>query len=203
MLLVVALAYLPAVNAALLFEDFNPGVIGAPGSQTGTFGTQFTVGPQSLSVTKLGTFAVASADMSVAIWQVSGVNSPLRVGFAEVPSIGGTVLQGWNFTNVTPFTLLANTVYRIGAETETATVAWPTRYTPGSGIASVASGYYWAPPPGFEYPSQSVTGLSLFAANAEIAPIPEPSSYALLLAGLAWLCFVYRRRQNDVRVTIR
>jgi hypothetical protein len=195
-LLVVALGYVPAVNAALLFENFIPLVPSGPGSLTGTWGAEFTVGPQSLSVTKLGTFAVASTDMSVGIWRVS---DQTLIGSVDVP-VAGIGIQGWNFTNVTPFTLVANEKYRIGAETETNTIGWGNSYTLGSGIASLTSGYFTAP--GFNYPSAPGLGR-FFAANAEIAPIPEPSSYALLIAGLAWLLFVYRRRQNEVGVTIR
>jgi hypothetical protein len=127
-LLVVALGYMPAVNAALLFESYSVGVVGAPGlQQGGTWGTQFTVGPQSLSVTKLGTFLGASTDMTVGIWRVS--NQEL-LGSVDVPSVAGsTANQGWNFASVsplTPITLDANTAYRIGAETETNTVVWTT-----------------------------------------------------------------------------
>jgi hypothetical protein len=188
-LVALMIGYAPASNAALLFENFNPGMIGGPGSLTGTWGTEFTVGPQSLNVTKLGTFAVASDVMSVAIWRVSDQQ---RVGSADVP-VGGIGIQGWNFTNVTPFTLLAGTQYRIGAQTETNTIAWGNSFTLGSGIASLTSGYFSSSLPGINYPTEPGLGRFL-AANAEVAAIPEPSSVALLLAGLAGLWFARRRR---------
>jgi PEP-CTERM motif len=187
---VLGLGYATAANAALLFENYAPGSIGAPGTFMPVRGTEFTVGDTALSVTKLGTFARASSDMMVGIWRVS---DQTLVGSAEVPSVGGTMMQGWNFASIAqPFTLLANTVYRIGAQTELNTVAWGGSYQLGSGIASVTSGNVYSDIPGFAYPSAS-DNVRLFSANAEIAPIPEPSSFALLALGLAAIWIARRR----------
>ena len=150
------LGYVPASNAALLFENYTPRAVGAPGSLAGIWGTEFTVGDQSLNVTKLGTFAVASSDMSVGIWRVS---DQTLVGSVDVPSIGGIAMQGWNFANVTPFTLLANTVYRIGAETESLTVAWGNNYQRGNGIASVTPGHVRSDLNYFDFPVQPANAI--------------------------------------------
>ncbi len=184
------LGHVPASNAALLFENYTPSSFSFSGSLTGTRGTEFTVGPQSLSVIKLGTFSVASTDMDIGIWRVS---DQTLVGSVTVPLGGGTSMQGWNFASVTtPLTLLANTVYRIGAETEIPTIGVGGTFSLGSGIASISDGHVFGPPPGLAYPNV-VDNVRLFTANAEIMPIPEPSSVALLLAGLAGLWFARRR----------
>jgi hypothetical protein len=183
--------YAPLSNAALLFENYAPVVVGGVGGTT--YGTEFTVGAQSLNVTKLGTFAGlsggASTDMRVAIWRAS---DQTLIGSASVPSIGAIAMQGWNFVNVAPFTLLANTVYRIGAETENGTIAWGGSYEVGSGVASVTPGYVWSGSPGFMYPSLAFP-QRFFAANAEIAPVPEPSAFLLLAFGLVAVWIVRRR----------
>jgi hypothetical protein len=199
MLIVVALGlgHTNAANAALLFENYAP-ILRESNVAGPVYGTEFTVGAQALSVTQLGTFSVASAPMSVGIWQVSGVPAAVLVGSVDVPGSdaappnAGTVIQGWNFASVAPFTLLANTVYRIGAETEFRTLAWGGTYQSGSGIASVTPGHVWGPQPGLQYPGDARSGLFM-AANAVVAAVPEPSSFALLALGLAALWIARRR----------
>jgi hypothetical protein len=194
-LVALAVAHVPAASATLLFENYAPAAIGWEGGAGKTLGAQFTVGPQSLSVTKLGIFGTPVAAfpifMSVGIWDVDDPTTP--VGFAQVPSTGAIPIQGWNFTAVTPFTLLAGEVYRIGAVTQTGTIAFGGTYDMGSGIASVSSGHVRSGPSGFAYPDGSFPTDRFFAANAEIAPIPEPASVVLLLLGLAGIWFVRRR----------
>jgi hypothetical protein len=189
-LVALMIGYAPA-NAALLFEDYKPNLAEtalASSSAGPIFGTEFTLGNQDLRVTKLGTFAFAS-DLTVGIWDVV---SQTLMGSAPVATSLATPSQGWQFVGVAPFTLLKGATYRIAAQTQANTLAWGGTYdAPAFGI-NVTPGHVWAPQPGFTYPFTSANGMAM-AANAEIAPIPEPSSVALLLAGLAGLWFARRR----------
>jgi hypothetical protein len=196
-LLVVALGYLPAANAALLFESYTPSSVQLGGHGGYTYGAEFTVSSPSL-LTMLGAFASTSSDMRVAIWQVS---NPQALLTAIVPQVSTREGWNWTFVDVADLTLLPTATYRIGAETQDSTVAWGGTRTVGSGI-TVADGHVRSGSNGFLYPDQQFSGF-FAAANAQIVPIPEPSSYALLLAGLAGLWFTHRRRQNEVGVTIR
>jgi hypothetical protein len=127
--------------------------------------------------------------MRVAIWDVSNTAAPLRQ--ATVPT-ASMVIGDWSFVDVPDFTLVGGQTYRIAAETETATVAWGT-FDKATSLASVRDGHVFADPTGgFAFPAIP-DSLRLLAANAEIVPIPEPSSFVLLILGLAGIWFARRR----------
>jgi hypothetical protein len=192
-LVALMIGYAPASNAALLFENYapNPTATEWAARDAGPiFGTEFTVAGQDLLVTKLGTFSTGSPGRQVGIWS----SDQTLMRFVTVEAGEATSTQGWNLFDVEPFTLLANTTYRIAARTEAGTLASGGAYDLFKGIASVTPGHVWSNSSGFDYPTLSFSTPFYLAANAEVAAIPEPSSVALLLAGLAGLWFARRRR---------
>jgi PEP-CTERM motif len=205
LLVVIGLAfgYAPTVGASLLFNNYVEE--GTAGPSSYTVGNEFTVGAQALNVTKLGVFAGTGVfqDTPVGIWQVS---DGALVGSTIVPpnSLEGVVppvpvirLQNWYFVEVTPFTLAANTVYRIGTQNLGSDMGWGGTFDAGTGIASVTPGSVWSPlfDWNFTYPADS-DGMLFMAANAEIAPVPEPAEWTMLLAGLLVFGFIARRRKG-------
>lgn len=166
-----------------------------------TIGTQFTVGAQNLTVNSLGVYDAFGDGLplsaQVGVWLVS---SQALVGSGIVPAgTVGTLVQDWRFAPVTPFTLLANTLYRIGAfnssEVGNDDPAEGT-FGVGAGIASATPGSVFHSG-SFAFPEVSDVTARVYA-NADVlalptgGKIPEPSTLLLIAIGLAGLGF--RRR---------
>ena len=112
--------------------------------------------------------------------------------------------------DVTPFTLAANAVYRIGTQNMGSDLGWGGTFQTGTGIASVSPGSVWSPMPDFSapdpwygmnfmYPTDYYSDDPFIAAaNAEIAPVPEPAEWTMLLAGLLVVGFIARRRERHL-----
>ena len=208
-----AFSCVPLASAELLFNNYTPEiepVTSGPG--TFTVGTEFTVGAQAVAVTKLGVFAGTGVfqDTPIGIWRVSDQS---LVGSAVITSNAAANvvrIQDWYMVDVTPFTLAANGVYRIGTQNMGSDLGWGGTFQAGSGIASVSPGSVWSPAPdwnapdpwygqNFMYPSDYYPDDPFIAAaNAEIAPVPEPAEWTMLLAGLLVVGFIARRRERHL-----
>jgi hypothetical protein len=180
----------PKASATLLFTDYtresvtdaNPGF---------NFGTEFTVGPDALDVVSLGVYDAAldglAGSRQVGIWRVS---DEILIGSTTVLSgTVGTLVEDWRFADVAPFTLQANTTYRIVAHTGVD----PTELHPimgsfslGPGIASVRAGSVngGGPTPFEDYPGNISARTDVYA-NAQV--VPEPTAALLMGLGLAGL----------------
>ena len=208
-----AFSCVPLASAELLFNNYTPEidpVTSGPGSYT--VGTEFTVGAQAVAVTKLGVFAGTGVfqDTPVGIWSVSDQS---LVGSAVITSNAAANvvrIQDWYMVDVTPFTLAANGVYRIGTQNMGSDLGWGGTFQPGSGIASVSPGSVWSPLPDWSAPDPFYGQTFMYptdyypddpfiaAANAEIAPVPEPAEWTMLLAGLLVVGFIARRRERHL-----
>jgi hypothetical protein len=159
--------------------------------------TEFTVGAQPLSITKLGVLQGTGLlfETEVGIWRVS---DEALLGSAVVPQTGAGLVDGWLFVDITPFTLAANTTYRIGSSGGS-DMGWGGTFQAGTGVASV-SGSAWSTDWNFMYPSMYAgvdeDPLLSFRANAEIAPVPEPDEWTMLIAGLLVIGLIARRRHT-------
>jgi hypothetical protein len=196
-------AHFPTANASLLFENYVN--VGQGTSSSYTLANEFTVGSEPLSVTRLGVFENFGFfwGPTVGIWRVSDA---ALVGSAVVEPEAGKVVHGWRFVDVQPFTLAANSTYRIGTSWGSADSGWGGTYSLGSGIAGLTPGSYMSE--GWDYMMYPGIYVSLeeeflpvqsFYANAEFVtvPVPEPSEWAMLVAGLSVLGFMARRRRSN------
>ena len=160
-----------------------------------TVGTQFTTGAQRLIVNSLGVYDAAPTGLPLAaqvgIWLVS---TQALVGSGTVPAgTAGTLIQDWRFAPVTPFTLLANTTYRIGAfDASDVGNDEPSlgSFGLGAGITGATGSVFHFG--SFGFPELSDTTARIYA-NADVtAVVPEPSVLFLIGVGLAGLAL--RRR---------
>jgi len=215
MIMALALVQAPISSAALLYENFSPDfVTDFPSTM---IATEFTVGVQSLTVTKLGAWSQGGGiynDTKVAIWQVTNAVDPEPLVSAELLQTFGHY-EDWLFADVAPTTLLAGGTYRIGAFANPATPNMPYSVNPTyaagntfdlfNGVATATPGSYFYFPPlggerGLNYPTEWSPN-TFITANAEFLPlpVPEPSSALLLAIGLAGVWFVRRPGMSSRR----
>jgi hypothetical protein len=136
----------------------------------------------------------------VGIWRVS---DQALMGSAIVSPGQFTQVQNWFFVDVTPFTLDARTLYRIGTQNMGSDLGWGGTFEEGRGIGTVVQDRYFTTPQfdwTFAYPSKrwdvDEFGLPVGAnAQFEILPVPEPAEWTMLIAGFMVIGFIARRRR--------
>jgi hypothetical protein len=187
-------------------------------SGTGLVAFEFTLN-ETITVTQLGFYA-QSIGGSGDTPHVSLINLslPLVAGqpvvLADTGNInggtGGTITNslGWNYYSIAPVTLTAGTTYAVSAPIYFAEQYSSTSgFTLGSAIATSSfdldGGFSGWANSGYNFASLSNSAPGAFiGANfqytVDTTGVPEPSTYALLGAGLAFLVFHLRRRRAQV-----
>lgn len=140
-----------------------------------------------------------------------GIKSDLAGGndlFVRTTGTAGRALAGSNITNAASsgnysFTLVGLLAKTAGSSTYNSFSAWlnpgtvlgaaAATFVGNSGLASISRiGLRSANLDAGD--SVSVSGLLFGSSFAQVSPVPEPSTYAMLLAGLGLLGFMVRRR---------
>src|SRR5262249_11557765 len=169
-----------------------------------TLGTEFTVGPQDLILSRLGVYDQVGDGLitshPVGVWRVS---AEALIASATVP--GGRVallVESWRFVALgAPSLLTANTTYRIAALETIPPDGIPVggTFLTGPGIASASPGSVLvnSPTPTLTYPASSSPIVRAFA-NGDVTPaaVPEPSTVALAaMGGVGLLGYGWLRRK--------
>lgn len=182
-----------------------------------TLGYRFTVGSQSLSVTSLGIWdnngdgleTGGTGARQMAIWDAGGTLVP---GTSVTVPTNGTLDNQFRYQALTsPVTLLANTDYVIGfdsngltihnssfttSESPTFNTTYLTLYdVPGGGIPTgqrarrINGG-------GFSFPNSVAGGGTPWEANFMFSVVPEPSSFSAMMSGLVTMMMMRAKRRN-------
>lgn len=175
---------------------------GTYGNASGSWGWEFST-TSDLTVTALGVYDVNGGGLpentTVGIWRES---DQALVGSTVVPT-NGTLVGGFRYNGVTPFTLSSSEVYRItfwnptgfntiGFSGQNAVFAPEVNYL-NAGVYNLNSG-------SFSYPNL-VTDNNLpkyFGPNFQFttSAVPEPTSVALVGLGLMLPIYAIRRRKT-------
>ena len=189
-------------DAGLIYTNYT-GETTAAGLANFTIGTQFTVGPQDLVLSRLGVYDRLGDGLGfshlVGVWRVS---DEALIASVTVPSgTSAMLVEDWRFVDLAASaTLVANTTYRIAALESSLVDQNPFggTFTADPGIASTAPGSV-IHNGGFAFP-ETVNGLVRVFANGDVTPavaaVPEPSSVISgAFAGLVVLGYGLRRRK--------
>jgi hypothetical protein len=197
--------------ADVAMTDPGAGYVSSPifGIEVATYGYQFTIGPQDLSVTAFGVWDSSAGGLAtnhqVGLWDASGT----LLESATTPA--GTLSTDGSFCYQSlpePVILSADATYTIGATyvsrdpdgLQIDDVASPIFSTD---IGPVASRYILSQ---FAFPTDSVGGAPYVGPNFQYTVVPEPSLSRLLVLGIAallsrrflgakWLSFRFEVRQ--------
>ncbi len=215
---IVACAIMLACASPLLHADtiaFNENATpDSTPSGTGLVAFEFTLN-QTITVTQLGFYAQSiggSGDTPHV--SLIDLSLPLVAGqpvvLADTGNINGSITNslGWNYYSITPVVLTAGSTYAVSAPIYFAEQYNSTSgFTLGSAIATSSydldSGFNgWANSDyNFASLANSAPGAVVganFQYTVDSTSVPEPSTYALLGAGLAFLVFHLRRRRAQV-----
>jgi hypothetical protein len=203
----------PSLRADTIAFNENATADSTP-SGTGLVAFEFTLN-QTITVTQLGFYAQSiggSGDTPHV--SLIDLSLPLVAGqpvvLADTGNINGSITNslGWNYYSIAPVVLTAGTTYAVSApiyfaEQYNAT----TGFTLGSAIATSSydldSGFSGWDNSDYNFASLSNSAPGAFVGanfqyTVDSTSVPEPSTYALLGAGLALLVFHLRRRRAQV-----
>ena len=179
-------AYNYACGAVAITEPGNARAASA--GTMGTFGYQFVVGPQSLSVAALGIWDSDEDGLvmahQLALWDASGA----LLGSTTIPAGTSTTKIG-EFRYqllLAPIVLTAGETFTIGSSYVTADpdllrTAVPPGPTFSADIQFPASRYFLGQ---FAFPTDSVGGSPYAGPNFQYVVVPEPSSICVLILGI-------------------
>jgi hypothetical protein len=171
-----------------------------------TFGYEFTVGSQEISVTALGlwvpvapspTAGLLNYSHEVGLWDITGSSllAYTTIGSGTPPSLSPS--GAW-YESVGPLTLSANTTYVLGAKYPefAMDIDWGTRgavATSGAGVTLGDARYSYM---AFAFPSAVDANLNdgYYGPNMLYTVVPEPATCTLL--GLGMLALVWFRRNR-------
>ena len=161
-----ALVALPTLSSAETFEHFS-----APGFVT-----------ETTSVVDSYLMPVAPVGSTVASYSVLSPSS----GFSDTATV--------NFASpITSFTFLWGSPDSYNLLSDGTVSVTGSTFSSGTGNNAESTLYTFVDAMGFNSLTFSTTGVAFEVA---VSPVPEPETYALLLAGLGALGFVIRRRKR-------
>jgi hypothetical protein len=196
--------------------DFTGGSTFQPFTQDSTVGWKFTVNPDSSTITigGLGIFDFGKDGLAeshqIGLWDTGA--TPTLLASATINNTNSTVVASsssagqWLFTPIkSSVDLTPGASYVVGAfyalnsaDSFMKTTSAPTTIsgvTFNEARASLTSG--------LQFPGSFTTegGYGLFGPNlfiGAVPPVPEPETYAMLMAGLGLLSFIARRRRKSL-----
>lgn len=197
----VALAAVGALSAPVAAWAVTP-VFGSPGGLTGphgagapvNLGLSFTAN-SSAWVDALGAYAPFTGSETVTLYTSGG--APLA---SAVVQDTDPVTGGYHFAAITPVQLTAGQSYVVSVQV--GNNAWyyssptqPTVLDPA--VSFVGTSYLYGAAVAF--PTSTFFGANggYYGPNLSVSAVPEPSAYALGLAGLGVLALIGRRRRSS------
>ena len=175
-----------------------------------TLGWSFTVGSSPITIGGLGIFDIGANGLAeshmVGLWNSGGT----LLASASIDSAGTHVAStssagDWLFTALSSSVQLTTGDYVVGAFYAASS---PDHFMGGNANPSTISGVTFGQGQAaagsslkFPAPSDQLAGFfgpNLFAGAVPTPPVPEPKTYAMLMAGLVLLGFIARRRGKSL-----
>jgi hypothetical protein len=208
LVLAVFLTLGPFVGRPVAADPILDFIGGAPASlgDGGTAGWKFTV-TSPIAVTGLGLFDIGADGLAnsheIGLWTSGGIRltSTTITTANSTPVASTSSLGNWRSTPITPLVLLTGD-YVVGASYlpgEAAFIASATASTvPGITFVEprMAFDFFTFPSFGDRGSTDGFFGPNLFTVAAP--PVPEPKTYAMLMAGLGLLGLIARRRRKSL-----